>query len=93
ANMLAGVLVTCCFVLLGLEVLVRGEERYARVGSGAARYQQRIGLGRATIPSLALLLVTTLLALGVPFITIGRWLLAGGADVWRLDEIGLALGQ
>ncbi|WP_179297902.1 ABC transporter permease [Mesorhizobium carmichaelinearum] len=93
ANMLAGVLVTCCFVLLGLEVLVRGEERYARVGSGAARYQQRTRLGRATVPSLALLVVTTLLALGVPFVTIGRWLVAGGADVWRLDEIGLALGQ
>ncbi|KAA3451122.1 iron ABC transporter permease [Mesorhizobium sp. SARCC-RB16n] len=93
ANMLAGVLVTCCFVLLGLEVLVRGEERYARVGSGAARYQQRMNLSRATLPSLLLLVVTTLLALGVPFVTIGRWLIAGGADVWRLDEIGLALGQ
>lgn len=93
ANMLAAVLVTCCFVLLGLEVLVRGEERYARVGSGAARQQQRTGLGRATLPCLALPAVTALLALGVPFITIGRWLIAGGADVWRLDEIGLALGQ
>ncbi|AZO45549.1 iron ABC transporter permease [Mesorhizobium sp. M7D.F.Ca.US.005.01.1.1] len=93
ANMLAGVLVSCCFVLLGLEVLVRGEERYARVGSGAARYQQRTSLGRATIPSLLLLVITTLLALGVPFVTIGGWLAAGGADVWRFDEIGLALGQ
>ncbi|TPL87364.1 iron ABC transporter permease [Mesorhizobium sp. B2-3-12] len=93
ANMLAGVLVTCCFILLGLEVLVRGEERYARVGSGAARYQRRISLGRATLPSLLLLVVTTVLALGVPFVTIGRWLAAGGADVWRFDEIGLALGQ
>ncbi|WP_287176006.1 iron ABC transporter permease [Mesorhizobium sp.] len=93
ANMLAAVLVTCCFVLLGIEVLVRGEERYARVGSGAARQQQRTRLGRATIPCLALPVVTALLALGVPFVTIGRWLVAGGADVWRLDEIGLALGQ
>lgn len=93
ANMLAGVLVSCCFVLLGLEVLVRGEERYARVGSGAARHQQRTSLGRATIPSLLLLVVTTLLALGVPFVTIGGWLAAGGAAVWRLNEIGLALGQ
>ncbi|RUX93873.1 iron ABC transporter permease [Mesorhizobium sp. M7D.F.Ca.US.004.03.1.1] len=93
ANMLAGALVSCCFVLLGLEVLVRGEERYARVGSGAARYQQRTSLGRATIPSLLLLVITTLLALGVPFVTIGGWLAAGGADVWRFDEIGLALGQ
>ncbi|RVA52975.1 iron ABC transporter permease [Mesorhizobium sp. M7A.F.Ca.US.001.01.1.1] len=93
ANMLAGVLVSCCFVLLGLEVLVRGEERYARVGSGAARHQQRTSLGRATLPSLLLLVVITLLALGVPFVTIGGWLAAGGAAVWRLDEIGLALGQ
>jgi iron(III) transport system permease protein len=93
ANMLAGVLVTCCFVLLGLEVLVRGEERYARVGSGAARHQQRARLGRATIPCLLLPIVITLLALGVPFVTISRWLVAGGADVWRFDEIGLALGQ
>ncbi|TPL10332.1 iron ABC transporter permease [Mesorhizobium sp. B2-4-10] len=93
ANMLAGVLVSCCFVLLGLEVLVRGEERYARVGSGAARHQQRAPLGRAAVPCLLLLAATTLLALGVPFVTIGRWLAAGGAEVWRLDEIGLALGQ
>ncbi|RWE51570.1 MAG: iron ABC transporter permease [Mesorhizobium sp.] len=93
ANMLAAVLVACCFVLLGVEVIVRGEERYARVGSGAARRQQRASLGRATLPCLLLPAVTALLALGVPFVTVGRWLLAGGADVWRWDEIGLALGQ
>lgn len=93
ANMLAGVLVLCCFVLLGLEVLVRGEERYARVGSGAPRLQQRIALGRATLPCLLVPAITALLALGVPFATIGRWLAAGGADVWRFPEIGLALGQ
>ncbi|WP_189644424.1 iron ABC transporter permease [Mesorhizobium sp. M9A.F.Ca.ET.002.03.1.2] len=93
ANMLAAVLVTCCFVLLAIEVLVRGEERYARVGSGAARQQQRTRLGRATIPCLLLPAIAALLALGVPFVTISRWLVAGGADVWRLPEIGLALGQ
>jgi iron(III) transport system permease protein len=93
ANMLAGVLVSCCLVLLGLEVLVRGEERYARVGSGAARHQQRSRLGHATLPCLLLLAATALLSLGVPFVTIGRWLAAGGTGVWRLDEIGLALGQ
>ena len=36
---------------------------------------------------------TTLLALGVPFVTLGRWLLPAARDVWRLDEIGAALGQ
>ncbi|MGB3537420.1 MAG: iron ABC transporter permease [Mesorhizobium sp.] len=93
ANMLAGVLVTCCLVLLAIEVLVRGEERYARVGSGAARQLPPVKLGRATLPCLLLMGFTTLLSLGVPFTTIGRWLYAGGAQVWRLDEIGLALGQ
>ncbi|OBQ97179.1 iron ABC transporter permease [Mesorhizobium sp. AA23] len=93
ANMLAAVLVACCFVLLGVEVIVRGEERYARVGSGAARQQQRVALGRATLPCSLLPAGTALLTLGVPFVTVGRWLLAGGADVWRWDEISLALGQ
>lgn len=93
ANMLAGVLVTCCLVLLAIEVLVRGEERYARVGSGAARQLPPARLGRATLPCLALMGLVVALSLGVPFLTIGRWLVAGGAAVWRLDEIGLALGQ
>jgi len=93
ANMLAGVLVTCCLVLLAIEVLVRGEERYARVGSGAARQLPPVELGRATLLCLALMALVAFLSLGVPFLTIGRWLLAGGAGVWRLDEIGLAFGQ
>lgn len=93
ANMLAGVLVVCCLALLAIEVLVRGEERYARVGSGAARIAAPARLGRAAWACLLLPAATTLLALGVPFLTVGRWLAAGGAEVWRLDEIGLALGQ
>ena len=93
ANMLAGVLVACCLILLGFEVVVRGGERYARVGSGAARAVSRTRLGRATLPCLIFPLATALLALGVPFLTIGRWLAAGGAAVWKLDIIGLALGQ
>jgi iron(III) transport system permease protein len=93
ANMLAAVLVVCCLFLLALEVMIRGEERYARVGSGAARQQQRARLGRATLPCLLLPAGVALLSLGVPFITVSRWLLAGGTEVWRWDEIGLALGQ
>lgn len=45
------------------------------------------------LPCLALPLVISALSLGVPLITIGRWLVHGGAQVWRMDEIGLALGQ
>jgi iron(III) transport system permease protein len=93
ANMLAGVLAACCLALLGVEVMVRGEERYARVGSGAARMRRRARLGGFTLPALALPVVTALLSLGVPFLTIGRWLLAGGSAVWQWGDIALAVGQ
>ena len=51
ANMLAGVLVVCCLALLGLEALVRGNERYARVGSGAARLPGAARLGAVMAPA------------------------------------------
>lgn len=93
ANMLAGVLVACCLALLGLEVIARGNERYARVGSGAARLPDRRRLGWATLPGLLIPALATALALGVPFVTLGRWLLIGGAGVWRLEAVGNAIGQ
>ncbi len=93
ANMLAGVLVVCCFGLLALEARLRGSERYARVGTGAARMPVRTRLGRWTLLAWLLPLATSLLALGVPLYTLVRWLVAGGADVWQLDVMGAALGQ
>jgi iron(III) transport system permease protein len=93
ANMLAGVLVLCCFALLGLEGRVRGRERYASVGAGAARMPALHRCGRSTLPCLLLPALTALLSIGVPLYTLGRWLAAGGAGVWRLGEIGPALGQ
>lgn len=93
ANMLAGVLVVCCFALLGLEAGTRGDERYARVGTGAARLTVRRALGRWTLPCLALPAGIALLSLGVPLVTLGRWLVAGGAEVWPLRYIGPAIWQ
>jgi len=93
ANMLAGVLVVCCLFLLGLEILIRGNERYARVGSGAARMAIKRRLGPATWLCLLLPAVTTALALGVPFVTLTRWLVAGGAEIWRWPAISAALVQ
>jgi iron(III) transport system permease protein len=93
ANMLAGVLVTCCFVLLTLEVCLRGRERYARVGSGAAILPRLVRLRRAKAFCLLLPMIVTVLALGVPITTLMRWLLAGGLGVWRFGQIGPALGQ
>lgn len=93
ANMLSGVLVVCCFALLGLESAARGKERYARVGSGAARMPLKRSLGRFTALGLLLPALLSVLALGVPLVTLGRWLVAGGAAVWRFDELGPSLFQ
>ena len=93
ANMLAGVLLLCCFALLGLESRARGDERYARVGTGAARMPLRSRLGRFTVLAWLLPAVTSLLALGVPLYTLARWLVAGGTAVWQWTTMGAALGQ
>lgn len=93
ANLLGGVLVICCLVLLGGEALLRGDRRYARVGSGSARRAVPVALGRWLIPSVLLLAAVAVAALGVTFATLGRWLWYGGLSVWRLDQIGAALGQ
>ncbi|WP_340108517.1 iron ABC transporter permease [Pikeienuella sp. HZG-20] len=93
ANALSGGLVACCLAVVGLDILLRGSERYARVGSGAAREPERFRLGRAALPCMAIPLVVALITLGVPFMTIGRWLAKGGASIWEFAEIGRALWQ
>lgn len=94
ANMLAGVLVLCCLGLLMLEAVSRGRARYARVGSGSARSQTAYRLGPiTTLFCLLLPLSLTTLALGVPFITLARWLTLGGLEVWRNSELLPALLQ
>ena len=50
-------------------------------------------LGRATGLCLLFPLITAVLTLGVPLLTLTRWLLAGGTQVWQVPEIGQALGQ
>ncbi|NNA56181.1 ABC transporter permease [Pseudomonas koreensis] len=94
ANMLAGVLALCCLAMLTAESAARGQARYARVGSGSARDQRSVQLGLgATTLALLLQATTCLLALGVPLLTLGRWLLAGGVQVWQGDELMPALLQ
>lgn len=93
ANMLAGVLVLCCFVLLGLEAGTRGKERYARVGTGSARMPQPARLGRYKSLCLLVPALTAALSLGVPLITLTRWLVAGGAEVWQQVDLLPTLGE
>jgi iron(III) transport system permease protein len=94
ANMLAGVLALCCLAMLTVESAARGHARYARVGSGSAREQRIVHLstGSAAL-ALTLQIVTCALALGVPLITLGKWLIAGGTHVWQLTELLPALEQ
>ncbi|MGR9297708.1 ABC transporter permease [Rhizobium leguminosarum] len=92
SNMLGGVLVACCLFLLGFEVLVRGNERYARVGSGSPRPTDRRRLGWFVVPAVLLPVILAVLTLGVPLVTLGRWLYLGGTDIWRI-EVGNAFLQ
>jgi iron(III) transport system permease protein len=82
ANMIGGVLVGCCLFLLALEVILRGNERYARVGTGTARPADRQKLGRARLLAVVLPAAMAALTLGVPLITLGRWLWLGGITIW-----------
>jgi iron(III) transport system permease protein len=93
ANMLAGVLVVLSLALLGTEFGLRGNRRYARLGPGAARQRMRIRLGGWMLPAVALPLVLALLSVGVPLLTLGERLVAGGVGIWKWGEIGLALFQ
>ena len=94
ANMLAAVLALCCLAMLTAESAARGHARYARVGSGSAREQRTVQLSTSTtLLALTLQGMTCALALGVPLITLGQWLVAGGAQVWQFDELLPALLQ
>jgi iron(III) transport system permease protein len=93
ANMLAGVLAICCLSLLALDAWARDGRRYARLGSGAARIVPRGQLGRKRGPAILLCGVIVAASLGVPAITLARWLVAGGIEVWRLDEIAPIFGE
>jgi iron(III) transport system permease protein len=93
ANLLGGVLVLLTVVLIGLETMLRGDRRYARLGAGAARQANRHALGRWTAPAVASLALVAALSIGVTLGTLVRWLVLGGTAIWRFDQIGAALWQ
>jgi len=93
ANMLAGVLVLSCCGLIGLEWLLRGGARYARLGSGAPRPAPRQRLGAWRLPALALPLAFAALSLGIPALTLTHWLMAAGEEVWRQNGLAASLAE
>lgn len=93
ANLMGIVLVTCAVALLALEGWLRGNRRYARIGGGAARPAPLARLGRSWPLWMALPVATTALAVGLPLVTLVRWLWIGGAEAWHLEELVAAIGQ
>jgi len=93
ANMLAGVLVVCCFALLAVEGRFRGWARYARIGTGAARAVTLTRLGRWVVPCLVLPIAVAALSIGVPLLTLGSWLVSGGVAVWVSPQLLSAVTQ
>ncbi|MFC6285000.1 ABC transporter permease [Nocardioides sp. GCM10027113] len=92
ANMIAGVLVLCCLLLLTAELRLRGHRRYARVSHGAARPPERLRLGAAGIPVALLLGALVVAAVGVPTYSLVHWLRVGSSTEFPVGELAAAAG-
>jgi iron(III) transport system permease protein len=75
SSLLAVVLIVLCLVCLAAELKVRGQARYARVGSGARRIARLAQLGRARWPTFLAFAALIGATLGVPLGMVGYWLL------------------
>ena len=92
ANMIAGVLVLCCLLLLLAELRLRGHRRLSRLGAGAARTPVRVRLGRARGALTAALAGLVALSVGVPTYALLHWLLVGASTEFPLGELTAATG-
>lgn len=96
AAMLAAVLLVLCFLILAIELGLRGRARYAKIGSGVSRPQGRFALGWKALFVWIGFAVLAFLAVGMPIFTLAYWLLHGSsADVLALmllKTTGTSLG-
>ena len=91
AVILGCLLLVFTFAIVTLESRTRGRGRY-HTGRGAHRRAATIALGRARWPALALPAIVAVLALGVPALTLVRWLAEGvqlDLDLGRVRHAGL----
>jgi iron(III) transport system permease protein len=93
ASALAFVLVAISLILLVGEQRASGRARYARVGQGAARPPQRQHLGWLTPVALLASAALVALALGVPFGSLGYWLVRGSSTTLPSASILGATGH
>ncbi|MGA8209591.1 MAG: iron ABC transporter permease [Nocardioidaceae bacterium] len=87
ANVLAGVLVLGCLLLLLAELGLRGDAALWRVGSGNARPADPLRLRRATPAVLLGLVAVVVLALGVPLASLVRWLVVGSSTRFPVGDL------
>ena len=92
ANMIAGVLVLCCVLILTAELKLRGHRRYARVAHGAARPVERQRLRLMRWPVILLVAGLVAFAVGVPTYSLVHWLRVGSSTEFPLDELASAAG-
>lgn len=90
ANVLAGLLVLGCLVLLLGELSLRGEAALWRVGAGTARTVDRVPLGAGRPVVLAAVGALVVLSLGVPIGSLLHWLLVGTSTEFPLVELASA---
>lgn len=92
ANMIAGVLVLCCVLLLSLELRLRGRRHYARVAHGAARPVERQRLRAARVPVTLAVAALVALAVGVPTYSLVHWLWVGSSTSFPAGDLLAAAG-
>lgn len=90
ANVLSGVLLLLCLVLLVVELRLRGDAALWRVGSGAVRPAAPLGLGRLAPVALMSAATVVVLALGVPLASLVTWLRVGSSTEFPVDELASA---
>ncbi|WP_162956916.1 ABC transporter permease, partial [Pseudomonas aeruginosa] len=91
AAMLSSVLLALCFLLLWLELRMRGRSRLVRTGQGSARRAERVRLGFGKWPLQALLATLVLVGTGIPLVMLGYWLYEGSSASFPLMEIASTL--
>ena len=79
ANMIAGVLVLCCVLLLTAELRLRGHRRYARVATAPPARSSGSG-SAASLPVTLALAGVVALAVGIPTYSLLHWLVGRVLD-------------
>ena len=90
ATLLALLLVAFCLLLLGLEMLMRGRRRHARVGAGVSRNAVVSHLGKGRPAAVGALVGLAALALGVPLLSLARWLVRGTSTTFPAGDLSAA---